>query len=261
MMNRRTIGWVVAIALGASGTALAEQDTKGSGQQGQRSTTTQQQQPSQPQERTSEERTRTFEQQTTERSTGAAAGQTSETSGTGATGAGSRTSGATGTEEAADFDTQQRAQSMKLEDRVEAVRLKALESEEAMEVQRKLQELGYYKGEIDGAIGPLTRGALQRYFRDQAQLVSRGMVGSAVLASFGIDESEIQRVRGLDEEGIEQGTESGTQPGMPSDSGTQPSMPEGSPRSPGQQTAPPVEPTEEHEHLQEPGTGDPGMTR
>jgi hypothetical protein len=225
MMNRRTIGWLVAIALGVSGTALAEQDTKGSGQQGQR-TTTQQQQQSQPQESSD-----------------------------------SSASGATRSEEAADFDMQQqRAQSMKLEDRVEAVRLKALESEEAMEVQRKLQELGYYKGEIDGAIGPMTRGALQRYFRDQAQLVSRGMVGSAVLASFGIDESEIQRVRGLDEEGT-RGSESGTRPGTPSDPSMQPSTPQGSPRSPGQQTAPPIEPTEEHEHLQEPGTGEPGMTR
>jgi peptidoglycan hydrolase-like protein with peptidoglycan-binding domain len=35
------------------------------------------------------------------------------------------------------------------------------------DVQAELQEMGYYKGEVDGLLGPLTREALTAYQADQ----------------------------------------------------------------------------------------------
>lgn len=43
------------------------------------------------------------------------------------------------------------------------------------DVQAALQEMGYYKGEVDGLIGPLTREALTGYQRDN------GMATTAVI--------------------------------------------------------------------------------
>jgi hypothetical protein len=43
------------------------------------------------------------------------------------------------------------------------------------DVQAVLQEMGYYKGEVDGLLGPLTRDALIKYQTDQ------GMVATAVI--------------------------------------------------------------------------------
>jgi len=43
------------------------------------------------------------------------------------------------------------------------------------DVQAVLQEMGYYKGEVDGLLGPLTREALTGYQTDQ------GMVATAVI--------------------------------------------------------------------------------
>jgi hypothetical protein len=43
------------------------------------------------------------------------------------------------------------------------------------DVQAALQEMGYYKGEVDGLLGPLTREALTGYQTDQ------GMVATAVI--------------------------------------------------------------------------------
>lgn len=40
------------------------------------------------------------------------------------------------------------------------------------EVQAVLQEMGYYKGEVDGLIGPLTRAALTGYQRDNGMTVT-----------------------------------------------------------------------------------------
>jgi len=43
------------------------------------------------------------------------------------------------------------------------------------DVQAVLQDMGYYKGEVDGLLGPLTRAALTAYQTD------RGMVATAVI--------------------------------------------------------------------------------
>jgi hypothetical protein len=40
------------------------------------------------------------------------------------------------------------------------------------DVQAALQEMGYYKGEVDGLIGPLTREALTGYQRDNGMTVT-----------------------------------------------------------------------------------------
>jgi peptidoglycan hydrolase-like protein with peptidoglycan-binding domain len=76
-----------------------------------------------------------------------------------------------------------------------------LGSDQARQLQTKLQELGFYKGEIDGAIGPMTRTALQQYFRDQVQLAANGKISEVGLASLGMDSADIQRTRGVEEEG------------------------------------------------------------
>lgn len=108
--------------------------------------------------------------------------------------------------------------------RLDAVNLKSLDEDQAKSLQTKLQELGYYNGEIDGKIGPKSKGALSQYFRDQAQLVAQGKLSELAMTSLGFDDSEIQQVRGVDEQGEaertptkgfddagEQGTESSPQ--------------------------------------------------
>jgi hypothetical protein len=222
MMSRRTIGWVVAIALGASGTALAQSQSTRS--QTQRTTTTQPQQSGQ-QSQQQPDQERTIEQQTRETTVGAPPAKEPQAADVSPSGS---------ADEPGFMTEQTRPSAMTLEDRLEAIRLKALEKEEAMDVQTKLQELGYYKGKLDGIVGPQTRAGLQRYFRDQAALASRGMVGSAALAALGIDESVIERVRGRD-----QASEGETQGTMPSPS-TPPDKTQSSP-SPGHQHMPGTE--------------------
>jgi Putative peptidoglycan binding domain len=52
-------------------------------------------------------------------------------------------------------------------------------------VQSSLQEQGYYRGEIDGLMGPLTRDALANYQRDHG-LVSTAALDQPTLASLGL---------------------------------------------------------------------------
>ena len=53
------------------------------------------------------------------------------------------------------------------------------------EVQAVLQEMGYYKGEVDGLLGPLTREALTGYQNDQG-LVATAVIDQPTLTSLGI---------------------------------------------------------------------------
>jgi peptidoglycan hydrolase-like protein with peptidoglycan-binding domain len=107
--------------------------------------------------------------------------------------------------------------------------LSELDSEQVQKLQQRLHELGFYKGSVDGIVGPQTRSALQRYFRDQAQLASRGKISDSALGAFGIEESELQPTRGF-----EQG-EPQRQPGAgESEPGAGESM---SPQAPQQQPA------------------------
>jgi hypothetical protein len=52
-------------------------------------------------------------------------------------------------------------------------------------VQSSLQEQGYYRGEVDGLMGPLTRDALANYQRDHG-LVSTAALDQPTLASLGL---------------------------------------------------------------------------
>lgn len=52
-------------------------------------------------------------------------------------------------------------------------------------VQSSLQEQGYYRGEIDGLMGPLTRDALANYQRDHG-LISTAALDQPTLASLGL---------------------------------------------------------------------------
>jgi hypothetical protein len=111
---------------------------------------------------------------------------------------------------------------------LETVSLDDLNQEQAMEIQRKLQELGYYKGEVDGIIGPLTRGALQRYFRDIAALAMRGELAQEALSDFGIESTEVQRVRGEESEEIER--QPGSTRSFEGETAPRPSEPSATPR-------------------------------
>ena len=52
-------------------------------------------------------------------------------------------------------------------------------------VQASLQEQGYYRGEVDGLMGPLTRDALANYQRDHG-LISTAALDQPTLASLGL---------------------------------------------------------------------------
>lgn len=49
-------------------------------------------------------------------------------------------------------------------------------------VQRELRRQGYYRGAIDGLIGPMTRAALSRYQRDNGLYVTRAIDGPTLAA-------------------------------------------------------------------------------
>ncbi|MBA2431416.1 MAG: peptidoglycan-binding protein [Chthoniobacterales bacterium] len=52
-------------------------------------------------------------------------------------------------------------------------------------VQIELRRMGYYRGAIDGLIGPMTRSALTRFQRDNGLPVTRRIDGPT-LASLGL---------------------------------------------------------------------------
>ena len=53
------------------------------------------------------------------------------------------------------------------------------------DVQAALQDMGYYKGEVDGLIGPLTREALTGYQRDNGMTVT-AVIDEPTLDSLGM---------------------------------------------------------------------------
>lgn len=85
----------------------------------------------------------------------------------------------------------------------DGVRLKQLDQLQITELQRALQEAGYYTAEIDGIVGPQTKRALRMFYSDQAQLAARGMILPQGAAALGLDEAEVERVRGVDQEAQE----------------------------------------------------------
>jgi peptidoglycan hydrolase-like protein with peptidoglycan-binding domain len=79
-----------------------------------------------------------------------------------------------------------------------SVQLSALNTDQVKEMQQRLQLLGYYRGPIDGAVGPGTREALRKFFDHQADLAAKGSVSNAAISLFGTQPDEIQRVSGSD---------------------------------------------------------------
>ena len=53
------------------------------------------------------------------------------------------------------------------------------------DVQAELQQMGYYQGEVDGLLGPLTREALAAYQADQG-LTATAMLDQPTLDSLGL---------------------------------------------------------------------------
>jgi peptidoglycan hydrolase-like protein with peptidoglycan-binding domain len=53
------------------------------------------------------------------------------------------------------------------------------------DVQAELQQMGYYKGEVDGLLGPLTRQALTAYQADQG-LAPTAAIDEPTLDSLGM---------------------------------------------------------------------------
>jgi peptidoglycan hydrolase-like protein with peptidoglycan-binding domain len=64
--------------------------------------------------------------------------------------------------------------------------LSTLSAAQIQKVQRRLSELGFYQGEVDGVAGDATRTALQRYFQHQTQLAAQGRVSDSAIASLGV---------------------------------------------------------------------------
>jgi peptidoglycan hydrolase-like protein with peptidoglycan-binding domain len=71
------------------------------------------------------------------------------------------------------------------------VQLTALSTDQAKEMQQRLQLLGYYRGPIDGTVGEGTRGALQKFFQRQAELAASGRVSNAAISLFGTEPGDI----------------------------------------------------------------------
>jgi len=82
----------------------------------------------------------------------------------------------------------------------DGVRLSQLDQQQVMELQQSLQEAGYYTAEIDGLVGPKTKQALRRFYSEQAQLATQGMILPAGAAALGLDQAEIERVSGQEDQ-------------------------------------------------------------
>jgi peptidoglycan hydrolase-like protein with peptidoglycan-binding domain len=58
-------------------------------------------------------------------------------------------------------------------------------------VQTRLQELGFYQGQVDGVFGQGTRAAVQRFFQTQTDLAGRGMISDITAGVFGLSPREL----------------------------------------------------------------------
>jgi hypothetical protein len=79
---------------------------------------------------------------------------------------------------------------------VDGVRLSALDKSQVKQLQQALQDQGYYTAAVDGVAGPRTRLALRQYYLDQAELALQDLILPQGASSLGLDEADIERVRG-----------------------------------------------------------------
>lgn len=129
---------------------------------------------------------------------------------------------------------------------VETIDLSQLQAEQVRQLQESLQAAGYFRGEVDGRAGPLTRSALRRYFEQRAKLAEQGRIPADAAEDMGLSVDEIQPVRGAEEaEGApERQTAPEPRPDEPG-AGT-------SPGQPGREQAPPPTERPEQEQPMEP---------
>jgi peptidoglycan hydrolase-like protein with peptidoglycan-binding domain len=85
------------------------------------------------------------------------------------------------------------------------VQLAAVGEAPTRAIQRKLQALGYYEGEIDGVAGPATRRALRAFYQAQADLVVQGKLWADSASVFDLNASDVEPVRGQGEAERERG--------------------------------------------------------
>jgi hypothetical protein len=97
-----------------------------------------------------------------------------------------------------DTDTQALERQSENDMQAQGISLSALDEDQIKEVQTTLQEAGYYQGTIDGIPGGATKQALSRFYSDQAQAALRGQILPQGAASLGLEQSEIEAVRGED---------------------------------------------------------------
>jgi hypothetical protein len=83
---------------------------------------------------------------------------------------------------------------------VDGVRLSALDKVQVTRLQQALQEQGYYTAKVDGVMGPRTREALRQYYLDQAELASQDLIMPQAATALGLDEADVERVRGEENE-------------------------------------------------------------
>jgi hypothetical protein len=109
-----------------------------------------------------------------------------------------------------DTDTQALHRQSENDMQAQGIDLSALSADQIKQVQATLQQGGYYQGDVDGIPGGATKQALSRFYSDQAQLALRGQILPQAATVLGLDQSEIERVRGEDSPGDAQPSQ-GTQ--------------------------------------------------
>jgi hypothetical protein len=86
---------------------------------------------------------------------------------------------------------------------VSLIDLKTLNKDQIKQLQQRLQERGFYRGKVDGAMGPQTRNALtglmaQQYALNQ-RLANQGQITEQFAASIGMDTHGRAPVTGVDQ--------------------------------------------------------------
>lgn len=66
------------------------------------------------------------------------------------------------------------------------VQLDTLNQQQITTLQTRLQEFGFYRGQVDGVLGEGTRSALRQFYQTQADLASRGIITDATVGVFGV---------------------------------------------------------------------------
>ncbi len=94
---------------------------------------------------------------------------------------------------------------------LKSVKLASLNNAQVRQIQTHLKDIGLFKGNVDGNLGPDTRSALLAYFQNQVTLSQQGRISEGALSGFGFDRTEIERVRGIDQGNVRQPTQGSEQ--------------------------------------------------